>query len=93
VVRQKQPGWADKGSRPAVIQTDAGQADMIQPLLRDREVIFVLHELGGRIVKRPHAFVCLKRSVENREGQGRPVSERECSLHRIMVARAKMGLL
>ena len=31
---------------------------MVEPLFRQREVIFFLDQLGRRIIERPHAFVC-----------------------------------
>ena len=82
VVRQQQPGGADERSRSAVVQPHAGKPDMVEPLLGDREVVFVLNQPGGRIVEGPHPFLGLKWGMKNGEGKNRPAREQNRSLHK-----------
>ena len=57
MVGQQQAVRADEGSRAAVVQADAREADVIEPCLCRREIVLLLELLERRIVEGPHAFV------------------------------------
>ena len=57
VVGEQQAVRADEGRRPAVVHAHRRQADVVEPRLRGREVVFLLQLLDGRVVEGPHAFV------------------------------------
>ena len=48
----------DERAGTAVVEANAGKADMVEPFLRRREIIFFLQQLRGRIVECPHTVVC-----------------------------------
>lgn len=57
MIGQKQAARAYKRAGPAVIEAHAGQADMVEPLLRRGKSVTLLELFERHVVKRPHAFV------------------------------------
>ena len=56
MVRQDETVGGHERSGPAIVEPHARQAEMIEPLWRDRKPVFLLNGCNGWVVERPHAF-------------------------------------
>jgi hypothetical protein len=81
VIGKQQTVGADEGTRAAIIQSHARQAYVIQPLLRRREVVFLLELLDGRIVESPHALVGARNTGHQSAAKGNNVKPTERMSH------------
>ena len=57
MIGQQQAMRADKRTGSTVVEADARQANMVQPLPGGGEMILLLKLRGRRVIKRPHALV------------------------------------
>src|SRR6266571_1344708 len=57
VIRNDQSVRTDERTGPAIIEPDTRQTNVVQPLRRRREVVFVLELLQWRIVESPHPLI------------------------------------
>ena len=72
MVRQHEAARADERSRPAVVEANARQPQVVEPLRRRREAVLVAQLRERRVVERPHALVGLHPQLEHgqhRDGQ------------------------
>src|SRR5579871_181488 len=79
MVGEDQAVGGDERAGAAVIETDGGEARMVEPSLGEFEAVFGLDLRGGRKVVEPHTLVGAS-NAEYSEDRGRRNGDEECAM-------------
>jgi hypothetical protein len=79
MVRENESSRADERPGPAIIETDAGQPQVIEPSGGRREGVLVAQLRERRVVERPHALLGLHAELEQRHSRQRHQQGGECN--------------
>ena len=73
MVRKDETFRTDKRAGAAIVETDTGEPDLIQPLLCRFESVMVFQEFAWRIVEGPHPVICPRgRDANDRNKRKKP---------------------